>query len=199
MNIEKRSLLVCASCVIAGNTGVASAALVTIDFESINHQEVLDDQFIADGVDFGGTMVVFNSNLAMSGNKEAFGPPFGATPTRIDAVGNEFSTFGAWFRGDGPGDILTISAFDAAGLLIGTSSIATPPSGLTHGFLNIDTTDTGGQTFAYVQININAIGYSMDDMQFAIVPLPLALNSALMVLGISFAGTALRRRGSRLA
>jgi hypothetical protein len=198
MKNKAKSLLVCAGCVVGLNATVVSAAVVTINFDSLSHLEFVDDQFIADGIDFNGSMQVLNSTLAVSGDKEAFGPPFGSTPTRIDAVGNDFNTFGAWFRGDGPGNILTITAFDAGDVFLGSTSIATPPSGLSHGFLNIDTSDTGGQTFAYVQITINAIGYSLDDVQFAVVPLPTALNSALLVLAIPLAGVALRRRGVRV-
>ncbi len=151
---------------LAATTFSAMADVVVLDFESVAHSEFLDDQFVGLGVDFGGTMQVLNSTLARSGGKEAFGPPFVAAPTRIDAVGAQFTSFGGWFRGDGPGDVLSIAAFDTLGAAIGSVSFSPPSSGLTHGFLEIDQSATAGQPFAYVEITITSVGYSMDDAQF---------------------------------
>ncbi len=196
MKNEAKRFLVSLGCVVALSATTASAGLVTINFDSFSHLEFVDDQFLADGIDFNGSLQVFTSSVAVSGTKEALGPPFGPTPTRIDSVGNNFTTFGAWFRGDGPGDVITITAFDMSDMIIGTTSISTPPSGLSHAFLSIDTADTSGQSFAYVQITINAIGYALDDLQFAVVPLPSALSSAMIMLAIPLTGIALRRYGN---
>jgi len=160
----------------------ASADLVTLDFENLADNEFIDDQYLGFGIDFGGTMQVLNSNLARSGSKEAFGPPFGTTPTRIDAVSDEFVSFGAWFRGHGPGDALTIEAFSALDNSIGSVSFNTPVSGLTHGFLEIDLTDTSGLPFAYIEITITSVGYSMDDVRFELVPAPSSA-AALLAFG----------------
>ena len=173
------------------------ADLVTIGFESVASGVDLDDEYaLTRMVDFGGTMRVLNSSLARTGAREAFGPPFGADPSRIDALGGEFLTFGAWFRGDGAGDVLSIDAFNASDSLLGTVSFNTPASGLTHGFLEIDTADTGGETFAYVEISITGVGYSMDDLQFEIATAVIPEASPLVAFAI-IAGSHSLRRGAR--
>ncbi len=157
------------SATIAVTSLAAAADVVTIDFETLANNEIVDDQFASLGVDFNGTLRVLNSSLARSGGKEAFGPPFAPAPTRVDALGSQFTSFGAWFRGDGDGDVLSIVAFDTSGTTLGSVSFMTPSSGLTHGFLEIDLSATGGQPFAYVEITITSVGYSMDDAQFMLV------------------------------
>ncbi len=161
---------------IAAPTGAA-----IIDFESLTTGEVLDNQWLALGIDFNGTMEMIGPGpQARSGVNEAFGPPFGTDPTRIDSVGDEFISFGAWFRGDGPGDVLTIRAFDALDSEIGLVSFNTPSSGLTHGYLEIGPADTAAATFAYVEITISGPGYSMDDVEFEIAPAP---GSVVLLVG----------------
>ena len=168
---------------VASLPQVSLATTFSIGFErpSIASGDFLDDQYADRQVDFNGTLQVLNSSLARTGAREAFGPPFSPDPTRIDAVGGEFVSLGAWFRGDGPGDQLSISAFDNLGGSLGSVSFGTPASGLTHGFLQIDQSHTGGQEFSYVEISITGVGYSVDDLVYEIIPEPTTV--ALLGMG----------------
>ncbi|GJM18204.1 MAG: hypothetical protein DHS20C14_04170 [Phycisphaeraceae bacterium] len=175
--------------VIACLLGMPANAAV-IDFDGVASGTFLDDEFLALGIDFGGSMQVLGSTLAVSGPNEAFGPPFGPDPTRIDAATDEFVSLGAWFRGHSAGNTLTIEAFDAGDASLGSVSFSPPDTGLTHDYLEINQSHTGGATFAYVHISIDSVGYSMDDLEFVVLPAPA---SVAPILGVLLVGGRRRR------
>ena len=178
------------SCLNLINTLKANA--VVIDFESLQDQEIIDDQFLDLGVDFNGFASVLSSSTGslnsdsfppFSGNKVAFDDP-DLTPgiLRIDAVGREWSMVGAYVTGNRR---VTLSTYDANGFPLGTiatsganSVISGADTGLSPNiFLSLSMND-----IAYAIFSHNGNTYTIDNFTFE--PESLAITEPSFLWGL---------------
>ncbi len=174
--------------------GPGIAAPVNIDFDSLGSFEVVDNQYLdvvspGVGVDFNGSMRTYtgltHSGVNFTINFANLG--FGGV-MRIDAVDGEFSQVGGWFIQTSPATMEVFSATDVSLASVGFNF------GLTYGFKELTTADTGGQTFAYVLIYGGADQIGLDDFEAEIETVTIPLPTGAAMAGVGLCGLVVRRR-----
>jgi hypothetical protein len=103
------------------------AAPTVIDFESLADLEVVDDQFLALGADFGGTTSVLRAGTSLnaifppnSGSNVIYDDPqLGSGIIRVDAVGSLWGMAGGYVTGN---KNVTLTAYASDNSVLGTAS-----------------------------------------------------------------------------
>jgi hypothetical protein len=121
-------------CLTAIVNVAATSATTVINFESLSDLSVVDNQFLALGIDFNGTANILSQGGILSPSfpphsgtnligQSALALPAAAVDgtIRIDAVGSLWSFVGG-FVTDGS-NVLTLTAFDQVGNILGTDTL----------------------------------------------------------------------------
>jgi hypothetical protein len=193
----KKILMICA--IIIGVAGLASAApTIVIDFESLADLDIVDDQFLALGADFGGTASILRAGASLtsvfppkSGSNVIFDDPqLGSGIIRVDAVGLPWAMAGGFVTGNTD---VTMTAYASDGSVLGSAStgganfVGAPTALLPNIFLSV--TANG---IAYVEFSDSGNNYVVDDFTLQAIPAPGAI--LLGSIGVGLVGWLRRRR-----
>jgi hypothetical protein len=193
----KKILMICA--IIIGVAGLASAApTVVIDFESLAELDIVDNQFLALGADFGGTASILRAGSSLnpifppkSGSNVIYDDPqLGSGIIRVDAVGLPWAMAGAFVTGNTD---VTLTAYASDGSVLGSAStgganyIGAPTALLPNIFLSV--TANG---IAYVELSDSGNTFVVDDFTLQAIPAPGAI--LLGGIGAGLVGWLRRRR-----
>jgi hypothetical protein len=185
----KKLLMMCA--IIIGVVGLANAApTVVIDFESLAELDVVDDQFLALGADFGGTTSIVSAGSLLSplyppnsGSNVIYDDPqLGSGIIRVDAVGLPWAMAGGYVTGNTD---VTLTAYASDSSVLGTAStgganyIGAPTALLPNIFLSV--TASG---IAYVEFSDSGNTYVVDDFTLQAIPAPGAILLSSIGLGV---------------
>jgi len=178
--------------------GSGLAAPTVIDFESLADLEVVDNQFLGLGADFGGTTSILRAGSSLtpafppnSGSNVIFDDPqLGTGIIRVDAVGSLWAMAGGYVTGN-RNVILTAYASDNS--VLGSAStgganyIGAGTGLLPNIFLSV--TAPG---IAYVQFSDSGNTYTVDDFTLQPIPAPGAI--LLGSIGVGLVSWLRRRR-----
>jgi hypothetical protein len=175
------------------------AAITVIDFESLTDLEIVNDQFLGLGADFGATASVLRAGTTLNSNYPPNSgsnviyddPSLGSGVIRIDAVGLPWAMAGGYVTGLAN---VTLTAYASDSSVLGTASTgAANYLGAGTGLLpNIFLTVTA-PGIAYVQFSDTGNTYTVDDFTIEPVPAPGAI--LLGGIGVGLVSW-LRRRGT---
>jgi hypothetical protein len=194
----KKLIMICAI-LIVGVAGLARAApTIVIDFESLADLEVVDDQFLALGADFGATASILMLGTSLnpdfppnSGNNVIYDDPtLGTGIIRVDAVGSPWAMAGGYVTGNTD---VTLTAYASDGTVLGSAStgganyIGAGTGLLPNIFLSVAVPG-----IAYVEFSDTGNTYTVDDFTLQAIPAPGAI--VLGGIGIGLIGWLRRRR-----
>jgi hypothetical protein len=195
----KKLTLIFALCLaLSGANTVRAAPTIVIDFETLTDLEVVDDQFLALGADFGGTASILRLGTSLnpifppkSGSNVIFDDPqLGSGIIRVDAVGSPWAMAGAFVTGNTD---VTLTAYASDGSVLGSAStgganyIGAPTALLPNIFLSV--TANG---IAYVELSDSGNTFVVDDFTLQAIPAPGAI--LLGSIGVGLVGWLRRRR-----
>jgi hypothetical protein len=171
------------------------AAPTVIDFESLADLEVVDDQFLSLGADFGGTTSVLRAGTSLtaifppnSGSNVIYdNPTLGSGIIRVDAVGSLWAMAGGYVTGNRN---VTLTAYASDNSVLGTASTGGANyigAGTPNIFLSV--TAPG---IAYVQFSDSGNTYTVDDFTLQPIPAPGAI--LLGGIGVGVVSWLRRRR-----
>lgn len=154
------------------------AAPTVIDFESLADQEIVDNQFLSLGADFGGTASILRAGTSLnpiyppnSGSNVIFDDPqLGTGIIRVDAVGSLWAMAGGYVTGN---KNVTLTAYASDNSVLGTASTGGANyigAGTPNIFLSV--TAPG---IAYVQFSDSGNTYTVDDFTLQPIPAPGAI------------------------
>lgn len=165
-----------------------------IDFEGLAHYELLDDQYLSVGADFGGNANIlkyphynYTGYPPHSGDNVAFNPTNSAV--RIDAVGPAWASASLWYSaGNWP---VSLDAYNAGGTMVDSDS--GPANYGSNTQLSV-----AGSAISYVIVHDQGNYFTFDDLEFEQIPEPASLIvwSLLGALGITVGWWRRRRRGA---
>jgi hypothetical protein len=195
----KKITIIFALCLaLAGANTARAAPTIVIDFESLADYEVVDDQFLALGADFGGTASILQAGASLnsayppnSGINVIYDDPYlGTGIIRVDAVGSPWAMAGGYVTGNTD---VTLTAYASDGTVLGSAStgganyIGAGTGLLPNIFLSVAVPG-----IAYVEFNDSGNTYTVDDFTFEAIPAPGAI--LLGGIGIGLVGWLRRRR-----
>jgi len=195
----KKLTIIFALCLaLAGANTVRAAPTFVIDFESLADLDIVDDQFLALGADFGGTASILRAGASLSsafppksGSNVIFDDPqLGSGIIRVDAVGLPWAMAGAFVTGNTD---VTLKAYASDGSLLGSASTGGANyvgagTGLSPNiFLSVS-----APGIAYVEFSDTGNTYVVDDFTFQAIPAPGAI--LLGGIGVGLVGWLRRRR-----
>jgi hypothetical protein len=167
--------------------------MVTLDFEGMSDMALVTNQYAPQGVTFQEGIIL----TAYSSLNEIDFPPYSGSQVLGDNMGPIVADFitpvsflGAYFTYS---ETLTLSAYDAGNVLIGTASSLGASNYGSNEFISL----TSFTPISWLVIEGNLFGgsFTMDDFQFeptSVVPAPGAL--LLGWIGMAMVGYARRRR-----
>lgn len=125
MKTTLKKLSIAAAGVIILTLGVGKAGqAAVINFDSLSPGEIVDNQYLDQGVDFNGTPSVLTVGAGLdpayppvSGNNLTYNYPSNAI--RIDAVGSAWESVGAYITGI---QKISLTAYNADNRVLGTTS-----------------------------------------------------------------------------
>jgi hypothetical protein len=183
---------------LAGAKTARAAPTIVIDFESLADYEVVDDQFLALGADFGGTASILQAGASLntiyppnSGINVIYDDPsLGAGIIRVDAVGLPWAMAGGYVTGMTD---ITMTAYASDGSVLGTASTGGANySGAGTGLSPNIFLSVAASGIAYVEFSDFGNTYTVDDFTFEAIPAPGAI--LLGGIGIGLVGWLRRRR-----
>lgn len=193
----KKLIMICT--IIIGVAGLASAApTIVIDFESLANLEIVDDQFLALGADFGATTSILQAGTSLnplyppySGVNVIFDDPaLGTGIIRIDAVGPLWAMAGGYVTGNTD---VTMTAYSIGGTVLGSASTGGANFvGAGTGLLPNILLSVAVPGIAYVEFSDSGNMYVVDDFTHQAIPAPGAI--LLGGIGMSLVGWLRRRR-----
>jgi hypothetical protein len=174
------------------------AAPTVIDFESLADLEVVDNQFLSLGADFGGTASILRAGTSLnpvfppnSGSNVIFDDStLGTGIIRIDAVGSLWAMAGGYVTGN---KNVTLTAYASDNSVLGTASTggANYIGAITGLLPNIFLSVTA-PGIAYVQFSDTGNTYVVDDFTLQPIPAPGAI--LLGGIGVGVVSWLRRRR-----
>jgi len=178
----------CAAAILIMAAGSAHAEII-IDFDSLTHFDLVDNQFSELGADFNSDATVLDylssSTPPHSGSKVIFNFP--SNDIRVDAIGSEWLMAGGYVTGSAN---VILTAYDYSNTLLGSDSTGGANIvgfGTPNIFLNISASN-----IAYVIFSIDTGNtFNIDDFTF--VPVPVPAGVLLGMLGLGVAGMKLRK------
>lgn len=121
--LKKLSIAAVGVIILTLGVGKAGKAAV-INFDSLSPGEIVDNQYLEQGVDFNGTSSVLTAGAGLdpayppvSGNNLTYNYPSNAI--RINAVGSVWESVGAYITGI---QKISLTAYDADNRVLGTTS-----------------------------------------------------------------------------
>lgn len=166
------------------------AAPTVIDFESLADLEVVDNQFLSLGADFGGTASILRAGSSLnpifppnSGSNVIFDDPtLGTGIIRIDAVGSLWAMAGGYVTGN---KNVTLTAYASDNSVLGTASTggANYIGAITGLLPNIFLSVTA-PGIAYVQFSDTGNTYVVDDFTLQPIPAPGAILLGSIGVGV---------------
>ena len=183
----KKLITICA--ILISVAGLAGAApTIVIDFESLTDYEVVDDQYLALGADFGGTATILTAGVSLN----PIFPPYSGSNVitddpllgivRIDAVGSPWSMIGGYVTGN---TNITLTAYAADSSVLGTVStgganyIGAGTGLLPNIFLSV--TAPG---IAYAVFSDSGYSFTVDDLSLQAIPAPGAILLGSIGMGV---------------
>lgn len=163
------------------------AAPTVIDFESLADREIVDNQFLALGADFGGTASILRAGTSLnpiyppnSGSNVIFDDPqLGTGIIRVDAVGSLWAMAGGYVTGNRN---VTLTAYASDNSVLGTASTGGANyigAGTPNIFLSV--TAPG---IAYVTFHDSGNTYTVDDFTLQPIPAPGAILLGSIGIGV---------------
>lgn len=157
------------------------AGITVIDFESLADRQIVDDQFLGLGADFGGTASILRAGSSLnpifppkSGSNVIFDDPqLGSGIIRVNAVGSLWAMAGGYVTGNRN---VTLTAYASDASILGSAStgganyIGAGTGLLPNIFLSV--TAPG---IAYVTFNDAGNTYTVDDFTLQPIPSPGAI------------------------
>lgn len=196
--MKKLTIFIALCLALAGANTARAAPTIVIDFESLADLEVVDDQFLALGADFGATASILQAGASLnpifppnSGVNVIYDDPALGTGTiRVDAVGSLWAMAGGYVTGNTD---VTLTAYAIDGTALGSASTGGANfigagTGLSPNiFLSV--TANG---IAYVEFSDSGNTYVVDDFTLQAIPAPGAI--LLGGIGVGLVGWLRRRR-----
>jgi hypothetical protein len=195
----KKIILIFVLCLsLAGANKARAAPTIVIDFESLADLEVVDDQFLALGADFGGTASVLQAGTTLnplfppnSGVNVIYDDPsLGSGIIRVDAVSSLWAFAGGYVTGNTD---VTLTAYAIDGTVLGSASTGGANYvGAGTGLLPNIYLSVAAQGIAYVEFSDTGNTYVVDDFTLQAIPAPGAI--LLGGIGVGIVGWLRRRR-----
>jgi hypothetical protein len=174
---------------MAPSSGLAGITTV-IDFESLADQEIVNDQFLGLGADFGGTASILKLGASLnpifppnSGSNVIFDDPtLGTGIIRVDAVGLPWAMAGGYVTGNAN---ITLTAYASDSSVLGTAStgganyIGAGTGLLPNIFLSVT-----APSIAYVEFSDTGNTYVVDDFTLQSIPAPGAILLGSIGVGV---------------
>ena len=177
----------CAAAVLILSTGSAHADM-TIYFDYLPNGTFIDDQFLGLGADFNGLarICAYSAYPTYSSPNviENLNPAIIRGNIKVDRFGAEWLMAGGWVIGE---DIVTLTAYDSSGFILGTPSLTGGANLDAEIFLSVSAANIDYVIFSIDSPNI----FTVDDFTFVPVPVPAAV--LLGMLGLGVAGLKLRK------
>jgi hypothetical protein len=195
----KKLTIIFALCLaLAGANTVRGTPTIVIDFESLADYEIVDDQFLALGADFGGTASILRAGASLSsffppnsGSNVIFDDPqLGTGIIRVDAVGLPWAMAGGYVTGNSD---VTMTAYASDGTVLGSASTGGANYvGAGTGLLPNIFLSVAAPGIAYVEFSDTGNTYVVDDFTLQAIPAPGAI--LLGGIGAGLVGWLRRRR-----
>jgi hypothetical protein len=189
----KRSSLIALCAVI----GAVSSSAVTINFEDVAVNTVIDNQYVGLGADFNGTAGIGRQGVnlnplypAHSGLNIAY--DLAAGGIRVDAIGGDWASVSGYITGT---TLVTLRAFDSVGNLLGTDS--TSGANYTGVGTPNDLLSIIADKIAYVTFSDSGNTFTLDDFSFERATNVPEVPATFSLLGLGLASLIGFRRGLR--
>ncbi|HUV66290.1 MAG TPA: hypothetical protein VMW24_20530 [Sedimentisphaerales bacterium] len=157
------------------------AGITVIDFESLADGEIVDNQFLTLGADFGGTASILTAGTSLNplfppqsgSNVIHDDPTLGSGIIRIDAVGSPWAMAGGYVTG---AINVTLTAYASDSSVLGTAStgganyVSAGTGLLPNIFLSV-----AAPGIAYMEFSDSGSTYTVDDITFQPIPAPGAI------------------------
>jgi hypothetical protein len=183
---------------LAGANTARAAPTIVIDFESLADLDVVDDQYLAAGADFGGTASILQAGASLnpifppnSGVNVIYDDPaLGTGIIRVDAVCYLWAMAGGYVTGNTD---VTLTAYATDGTVLGSASTGGANFiGASTGLLPNIFLSVTAPGIAYVEFSDNGNSYVVDDFTLQAIPAPGAI--LLGGIGAGLVGWLRRRR-----